>query len=501
VVAGFGFLSAVLAAVVPAHSASRQDVVAVLAGRRGEGRPSVRSPILGLVLLAVGIAGAVAGAGAAGSGGGSAAILIAGSAIVSVLGMILLVPLAVGLVARLAARMPLALRFAARDAARHRTRTVPAVAAVAATVAGVVTLGIAVASQEHANEERYVPMLQAGYGSVTLGDADRSAVVAILEKSLPADRVQTVRGVQTLTDNGDLELEFRAGAEALADAYWSTLGSPYLVDSEVPSYIDVPDDDRARLDAALERGGLVLLDDEYDDAAPVPDVSSLAVDVHRFDPDGGEPELVRTAEGPAAVARMRGTSPTMAVAVLSPEFVERLDLDTYDAGLVIPAPISAEAERDIEESLAALGGSPYFIVERGYQTDPAVRIIQGVLALLGAVLMLGGTLTATFLALSDARPDLSTMAAVGARPRTRRRVAAGYALIVGGVGALLGAPVGLIPGIAISRPLTRDWETGATALDVPWLLITVVVIALPLLTAAVVGACARGKLPLVARSD
>ena len=61
------------------------------------------------------------------------------------------------------------------------------------------------------------------------------------------------------------------------------------------------------------------------------------------------------------------------------------------------------------------------------------------LALLGAVLMLGGTLTATFLALSDARPDLSTMAAVGARPRTRRRVAAGYALIVGGVGALLGA--------------------------------------------------------------
>ena len=58
-VAGFGMLSAFLAAVVPAFIASRQDVVAVLAGRRGDRRPSLRSPLLGLVLLGVGIAGAV----------------------------------------------------------------------------------------------------------------------------------------------------------------------------------------------------------------------------------------------------------------------------------------------------------------------------------------------------------------------------------------------------------------------------------------------------------
>ncbi len=48
-----------------------------------------------------------------------------------------------------------------------------------------------------------------------------------------------------------------------------------------------------------------------------------------------------------------------------------------------------------------------------------------------AVLMLGGTLTATFLALSDARPDLATLSAVGASPRMRRGVAASYALVVG----------------------------------------------------------------------
>ena len=47
-------------------------------------------------------------------------------------------------------------------------------------------------------------------------------------------------------------------------------------------------------------------------------------------------------------------------------------------------------------------------------------IVLLVLGALGGVLMLGGTLTATFLSLSDARPDLATLAAVGASPRTRR---------------------------------------------------------------------------------
>lgn len=499
VVAGFGFGSAVLAAVVPALSASRQDVVAVLAGRRGEGRASVRSPILGLVLLGAGIAGAVVGSGAGGDGGGSAAILIAGSAVVSVLGMILLVPMAVVLVARLAGRLPLPLRFAARDAARHRTRTVPAVAAVGATVAGVVTLGIALASQEVANEERYVPLLPAGYGSITLGDAEQSAVEAVLDRNRVGGRAMTVRGLQTTTDAGDLEVEFRDGAEALMLSYWSTLGSPYLVGSELPSYVDVTDADRARTDGVLADGGVVLLDDLNDaELGPVPDVSEVAIDLRRWDPEGGEPELVGTEDATAVVAQVAGTSP--ALAVLSPQLVERLGLEVADMGVVLPAPISTEAEQDVTEELAALGGSAYFYVERGYVTDPAVRIIQAVLALLGAVLMLGGTLTATFLALSDSRPDLATMAAVGAPPRARRGVAASYALVVGGVGALLGAPVGLIPGLAISRPLTLD-GTGASSTHIPWLLVTVVVIGLPLLTAAVVGAAARGRLPLTARID
>ena len=82
-------------------------------------------------------------------------------------------------------------------------------------------------------------------------------------------------------------------------------------------------------------------------------------------------------------------------------------------------------------------------------------VVQLVLAALGGILMLGGTLTATFLALSDARPDLATLSAVGASPRSRRWVAASYAWSIGFVGAVLGAAVGFIPGIAVTYPLTE----------------------------------------------
>ena len=507
VVAAFGFLSAVLAAVVPASSASKQDVVAVLAGRRGEGRPSARSPILGLVLLGGGIAGAVAGAGASTGAGANdlGAVLIAGSALVSVVGMILVVPVVVALVSRLAARLPLALRFAARDAARHRTRTVPAVAAVGATVAGVVALGIAVSSQEAANAASYHPQLPDGYGSLALSpDTDLDAVRGVLARSVRADQVVEVSGVATTTNGSEVEIEFSQGGEPLLLSYWSTLGSPYAVSSEVPDYIELPEDERRRADAVLADGGLVLLHDEQSTdngiAAPVLDGDSVTVDVRKWTPteDGeGQSEAVARTDAAAVVIPIGRTAPS--VALFSPRLVEQLHLTTAAVGVLVRGPISGESEKDITEALAALPERPYFYVERGYQPDEAVRIIQAVLAALGGILMLGGTLTATFLALSDARPDLATMAAVGARPRTRRGVAAAYALVVGSIGALLGAPVGFIPGIAISHPLTEG--SGAASLDVPWVLIAVVVVGLPLLTAAAVGACARGRLPLTARID
>ena len=85
--------------------------------------------------------------------------------------------------------------------------------------------------------------------------------------------------------------------------------------------------------------------------------------------------------------------------------------------------------------------------------------------------------------------------------------------MIGFVGAVLGALVGFIPGVAITFPLTTMpsgscfavgqgplvCDSGGPYLDVPWLLILGLVVVLPLVTALVVALAARSRLPLVGR--
>jgi putative ABC transport system permease protein len=499
-VAAFGLVSAVLAAAVPAWLASRQDVVAVLAGRRGDPKPSRRSPLLGLVLMGAGIAGATYGGAQGTSGGGE--IPIAVSAIVCVLAMILLAPVVVGVVARLARRLPLPLRFAARDAARHRTRTVPAVAAVAATVAGVVALGIAVSSDEAQNREGYTATLPDDAAAIVdyRRRPDLDAMARRVAEVAPDVTVERVLGIR---DSGRRRNEVRVtgpdGGRILT-GWNSTLGSSMLVGDAVPAaMIGLDDDQRAAADAVLARGGVVAFSDRA--------LEAEEARVRLIRHDGRERRSTRV-EFPAYFVTPEADFPP-AQGVLSPAAAEELGAEVVGAALYLPGPLSTAEATDIDEAVSGIARSASFYVERGYQTDDETMIAQLVLGGLGAVLMLGGTLTATFLALSDARPDLATLSAVGATPRTRRSVAAAYALVVGFVGAVLGALVGAVPGIAITYPLTGPYDYYGAGravgpshyLDVPWLLVLGVVVGLPLLTAALVGVTARSRLPLTARLD
>ncbi|WP_109506792.1 FtsX-like permease family protein [Nocardioides speluncae] len=500
-IAAFGLASAVLAAVVPASIASRQDVVAVLAGRRGDRRPSLRSPILGLALLGAGIAASVYGANQTSMG----EVFIAGSAVVAVLGMLLLVPVAIVGLARISRRLPLPLRFAVRDAARHRTRTVPAVAAVAATVAGVVALGIAVTSDAAEAEATYTEQLPTGMAQVTgfysnsgrikPGQWDRYA--AVVAGELPEHRVVRVSGVP----EDETVIGFKVpGAPTLLTIHASALGSSVLVDDELPAGLGIQEADRTRAGRALARGDAVVLADQSVAA------DQVTVLVERFSDDGASTSS-KHERLPAVFVQPEGQV-AMAQAVLPPAVAERIGLEVATVSLLIDGPVTESAETDLQEALAAVSPDASLYVERGYRAEDATVIVQLVLAVLGGVLMLGGTLTATFLALSDARPDLATLAAVGAAPRSRRLVGAAYALVVGLVGAVLGAAVGFIPGIAITYPLTSNAWTGSGPegmpshyLDVPWLLILGLVVGLPLLTATVVGLSARSRLPTIARID
>lgn len=500
-IAVFGLVSALLAAVVPAWIASRQDVVAVLAGRRADRPAGLRSPALGLVLLLGG--SALAAYGAVNADGGE--ILIAASAIPTVLGMVLLIPLVLAGLGRLSGRLPLALRYAVRDAARHRTRTVPAVAAVAATVAGVVALGVANASDAAQSRALYTPILAMGDGTVITQD-ERPGVFgqlkAAVERETPDTDIQVIDGVLTsLPDGRFRQVTVRAGDRpGPVDAWGSALGSSLIVsDAELPAALPGVDDaDRAAAREVLAHGGAVVFTSR--------EVSGdeARIKVEEYGPQGGRGKMIGRATVPAYFLKV-GSEMAPAQVVLSPAAAEKAGLEVAPVALALTGGMTTDQEQDLSEAVAAVSENASVYVERGFQNDEETVILLLILGGLGAVLMLGGTLTATFLALSDARPDLATLAAVGASPRSRRGVAASYAVVVGLVGALLGAAVGFIPGIAVTYPLTGDqWgPTGASGpshyLDVPWLLVGTLVIALPLVTALVVGLTARSRLPLVSR--
>jgi len=516
IVAAFGLLSAFLAAVVPAWLASRQDVVAVLAGRRGDPPPSARTPVFGVVLLGVGIALSVFGV-----KGGEFAIAL--GAIVAVFGMIFIVPLVVAAIARRSGRFPLVMRYAARDAARHRTRTVPAVAAVAATVAGVVALGIANTSDEAQNRETYTPTLAMGAATIGVSaDYDVNTNVATLPPDDVWDRIdaaiaerlpdaspEVVRGQRSELPNGDgFYLEVLSDDDEPIYGNWG--GAPsnavtFVSDGEVPGLLDVSDEQRSEIEAALEAGTAVVFTQSRVDA------DEVTVNQGVFSPEDVEPG-VTTFTWPALFVESPRMVPVQLLlpTALAEETGAPVGTVGYHLG---DADISADVETDLNETLGGISENVSLYVERGYETPDDIFILLLILFTLGGVLMLGGTLTATFLALSDARPDLATLSAVGAAPRSRRGVAASYALVVGFVGAILGALVGFIPGVAITYPLTSQHtgacssstsgmvscETSGPFLDIPWLLIVGLVIALPLLTAAIVGLTARSRLPMAAR--
>jgi putative ABC transport system permease protein len=512
-----GFASAVLASLAPALLAAQHDVVAVLAGRRGETRTRLRSPILGAVLLGLGIAGAFYGARQP-----SGETYITASAISAVLGMVLLIPVIVAQLGRVAHGLPLPARFAVRDAARHRSRTAPAVAAVAATVAGVVALGIGGASDAAQNRATYTPRAPIGAAVVTDGSAqpDWSAIASVVRKRLPAGHITQMRGVVNEnnlavpaagkpTDGLDVQPILRGASDQNGQSYAANFGTGVLVGTRTfrAMGLHLSKSDRARALQALSSGKVVV----FASPSVAARVTSVRLLRQRSSTVGNDTSIDTVAKWtlPAVGITAPGTVQP-AQAVLSETALRATGFAATTTALLVGGVHISTSDNDaLSESLTGVDVSTFVWVERGFH-DNSTAVILLLLGCVGGALVLGGTLTATFLALSDARPDFATMGAVGAAPTTRRTVAASYAATIGLVGAALGALVGFIPGIAVTYPLTSaSWAKGSLDaagapiadhfIDVPWLMIAGLVVALPLLTAGIVGLATRARLPMVSR--
>jgi putative ABC transport system permease protein len=279
-----------------------------------------------------------------------------------------------------------------------------------------------------------------------------------------------------------------------------TTFGPSVAVADSAAELGIEGDLARQVDAALDEGLVVLLNPARDGRTD----AVLSQQTYREGTEEPVDSSRRTVPAQMLAWDQEADGPAPATSIVPTDAAAALDLDVVVTTARLTGDLDAATATRIKEGVEGAADGTYVYVERGYQRPDEAVVILLVLGALGGVLMLGGTLTATFLALSDARPDLATLSAVGAAPRTRRRVAASSALVVGFVGAVLGAAVGFIPGVAISRPLTSGYGGSGSDgpfLDVPWLLVVAVVLALPLLTAAVVGLSARSRLPLVARLD
>ncbi|WP_405088659.1 FtsX-like permease family protein [Microbispora sp. NBC_01389] len=505
-VAVLGVVAGVLAALAPALGAGRTDAAAVLSGRRERRRDRAGRPLLGAVLVVAGLAATAASA-------RHGVHWIAASALVTQLGLVALVPTLVRLVGGAAARLPLPLRFAVRDAVRNRGRTAPAVAAVMTTVVALTAIGIAWRASAVSPSPYLRDRPQGPAGSLWISAAGLTPqlwdrVRAAVLRELPAG-VPLVEGRALATKAGvplgvSLPEPVRSGNRPilfLDRGYGGLLAGDesllrYVLGREDPEAVAALHAGKAVvLNPATVRKGRITANVTRQDAGPLDNPEPISL------PAVGVPP---TGQG-------------WARAVVAPEVAEKLGYGTVTALLAVnPADYRmspATADRITAAVEAITSHAVVRLETRRGPVDDSVALL--VLAVAAAVLVLGMTFVATALAAVEARPDLETMAAVGAAPRTKRAVVAGQALVIALLGTTVGVLAGLPPGAAATRvrssyeplfvvrpdgvPVLVRAEPPALLLTIPWPLIALLVVGLPLLAALGGAVFTRSRLPLPRR--
>ncbi|GAA1416005.1 hypothetical protein GCM10009639_70180 [Kitasatospora putterlickiae] len=537
-----GLVTGLLAAVVPAVQASRQDVVAALTGRDSLKPPSRALAVLGLLMLGGGSALALLGA--TGGFGGRSLSVLGGSAIAE-LGMVALAPYLVGLFGRLGRWLPLGPRLALRDSVRHRGRTAPAVAAVMAAVAGSVAVGVYGASLDEEKRLQYTAagpanavIVAGGWGASSDGSMLPQLRGAV-QNAIPAlgDRTDVQRvsyGTDCMVSRGGCGYlavsmpeerrcpAFGAGSEHLTSSERERLaredprcqtthivrgsyfGSVQAGDATLLHNLYGTDDPAAG--QALAAGKAVVFDERYLKDGKITLEATVQPAAGELPDPGQEPAVHRiTVEAVHVVAQVQAGGE----ALLSPDTARRLGLTTTDAGSVwLPATAPGDAaEQKARAALAKVSDGVDLEVERGYRSDNDLVILG--LTVFAGLVALGAAGIATGLAAADSQRDLTTLAAVGAAPGVRRTLSGFQCGVIAAMGALLGAVAGFVPAVALRKVeaaaayypgMSLEEKAAKGVLEFPWLTIGGTVILLPLLAVALAALFTRSRISLLRRT-
>lgn len=479
-------VTGLLAAWLPARAAARTDVLAALRGRRGTMRSRRTVPVLGALAAGVGAAVAIGVGGATRN-----QTVLLGGAVLTELGLIACCPALIGLTGRLAAWLPLAGRIALRDSARNRSATSSAVAAIMAAVTGGVGASILVASLDARDRGTYTPTLPAGYAYAagTPTTAGSSAAVTALRQTLPTINVVALRGLQNYG--------LQAGSVSVypqpvggATAVSTNLVPAVLVD-DGSSVAAVTGINTPAAAAALRAGSAVVFD------RSLIDHGYLRVTVETNPADGSDPHSLRYRTPATLVPSTYETGMVVLPAATARAWA--LPVTTVGYLAVTSEPPTDRQQQAADAAVRKLGMSMDLYVERGYVSQYKVGLIALLVAT--SVIALGAALIATMLTTVESRPDLETLASIGASPRIRRRLSAARAGTTALVGSALGVACGFIAPIgylAILRSVARaNKDTTSYPLAVPWWPnVAGALILVPALAAAAGYIFSRSRLPV-----
>lgn len=527
-VLGFAVAVGTLSALMPSRTVARSPALQALRGARRPQKPVASRPVWGSVLMIAGVAITIASAfivaaiNTTGSIGYDSPLryvpaygIVVGP-ILAQFGVLLSGGWLLWVCSRMLSRVGTAAKLASRDAAANASRTIPAFAAIAATVF-VGVFAVAQSSMQTAQTARSW-YYDAPLGSIAIpiwagtasntgmtdpAEAQAGAAAAVqIARDAGAERAAVVSRQQPAV------WSYRSAAQVPDDLTFTIAVLPerHLQDPDVEdSYTSFGQDPSNPISVVPVRDvesalGLELsasqLDAYRDGAALVVDerfVTGGALEVETFTgadmydarvPDNiwqRRPADPRPAD-PVRAERLDAvvvSAPRQPIAIaVAPATAQRLGMTVQPERVVAPAPEAlTTGERDRMQAQADLLSGAAFTLAPGIEEGPPSDAAWMV-PLLGAVvvLVLGASAVALGLARFERRPDDATLAAVGGTPALRRRIGFWQGLIIAGIGTAAGAAAGILP------PIGFVIQAGGNQLltDVPWVVIAGVVVVLPL---------------------
>ena len=501
-----GVLSGLAAALLPAIGVARMRPVDALAQRFRSTAREARLPVLGVVLLGVGIVGVLASGVLARQTLAdyqamlettnasvypsldlvlpTVGVLLGGLA--AVVGVIMVTSGLLAALGRIGWRLPLSGRLAVRDAGRHRHRTVPAIAAIMIVVTGSVTLAFSLAAAAAVDYQMLPDDTILVNQDHVPGEEDAAGAgrrledgVAEVAAKLPGAVTQEVRmvGDPAGSPEGATPVGLGVtGTATLACQYrWSQLGIG------TPEMIELATGRRPSATAlAALADGKVLVTDEC-----------------VLDGDTATTEPYDTGSAPVRLPAQHlpkeedGSYLDLPGAFISAETAKAHGWTTLVRSYAVTHAGTA-SEDDIDAALTAAEDNGLTAYVDTDDNDEINLISLALAAGAGLVTLLGVGITVA-LSAAEGRADLATLAAIGAQPRRRRVLAGAQALVLSGMGTVLGLVVGGVLGFAVV-PLG-----GQTAFVLPWQHLAITVAVVPLLAVTVAMVSTRSSLPMVRR--